>query len=81
MSPKKITQFLFDFRLYYMNVWGRRRSLGLGGGLSPGLFQVPKERLPAYARGRDFERTRNPLLFPLVMLIVDEALEKVPVAL
>jgi hypothetical protein len=56
-------------------------SLWLGGGLSPGLFQVPKERLSAYARGRDFERTRNPLLFPLVMLIVNEALEKIPVTL
>jgi hypothetical protein len=30
-------------------------------GLSSGLFQVPKDRLPAYARGIFFERTRKPL--------------------
>lgn len=39
----------------------RLRSLWLRCGLSSGLFQVPKDRLPAYARVIYFERTRKPL--------------------
>lgn len=43
--------------------WIRGRRSLRRGGLPPGLFhRVSKERLPAYARGRDFERrTRKPL--------------------
>jgi hypothetical protein len=48
----------------------RLRSLWLRCGLSSGLFQVPKDRLPAYARGIYFERTRKPLPDSLRRLLI-----------
>lgn len=69
-KEKSCIDLLKDFPQWPFWNLPRLRSLWLRCGLSSGLFQVPKDRLPAYARVIYFERTRKPLPDSLRRLLI-----------